>query len=220
MKKLFQVFRTHNVWIWSGIVLAVILCASGIAISGTTGKIAGIVTDASTNEPIIGANVSLKGTPLGTITDMSGFYNINNIPPGKYSLVVSYIGYRKTTVTDILVKIDLTTQINVRLGAEAVVTSEVVVVAERPLVQKDLTSTSVTVSDEELKRIPMENISQIINIQAGVVGGHFRGGRANEIAYLIDGVTVNDPYGVARSDPNFLSGTNYESQCWRNRTGD
>jgi hypothetical protein len=165
-----------------------------MAEAGQTGKIAGRVIDAASNEPLMSANVLVKETSLGTITDLDGFYTINNIPPGEYSIVVSFIGYRKTTVSNVIVKIDLTTKIDVKLNSEAIQTGDVVVMAERPLVQKDLTSSSVTISGEELKHIPTENISQVINIQAGVVAGHFRGGRSGEVAYLIDGVAVNDPY--------------------------
>lgn len=97
-------------------------------------------------------------------------------------------------MTDIVVKIDLTARVDAKLHPEAVEAEEIVVRAERPLVQKDLTSTSVTVSSEDLKRIPTETIDQVINLQAGVVGGHFRGGRTNEVGYLIDGVPVGDPF--------------------------
>lgn len=162
--------------------------------AGTTGKIAGSITDASSREPLIGANVTINGTYLGATTNLDGFYTINNIPPGKYTVTVSYIGYKKTTVTDVGVNIDLTTRVDARLQSDAIEGEEIVVRADRPLVRKDVTSTSVTVSSEELKRIPTENLSQVVNLQAGVVGGHFRGGRLNEVAYLIDGVSVNDPF--------------------------
>ncbi len=165
-----------------------------LAEAGQTGKIAGRVIDAANNEPLISANVLISETTLGTVTNLDGFYTINNIPPGEYSVVFSFVGYRKTTVSKVIVKIDLTTNVDVKLRSEAIQTSDVVVMAERPLVQKDLTSSSVTVSDAELKRIPTENIDQVVNIQAGVVGGHFRGGRSGEVAYLVDGVAVNDPY--------------------------
>lgn len=170
-----------------------------VAFAGQTGKIAGRVVDAATGEPLVGANVMLQGTTLGAATDVDGFYTINNIPPGKYSVVVNFIGYRRLITTDVIVKIDLTTRVDAKLQSQAIEVGEVVVRAERPIVQKDLTSTSVTVSSEELRRIPTENIGQVINIQAGVVGGHFRGGRSNEVAYLVDGVTVNDPYNNQRS---------------------
>jgi outer membrane receptor protein involved in Fe transport len=170
-----------------------------LAYAGQTGKIAGRVVDASTNEPLIGANVVIQGTTLGASTDLDGFYTINNIPPGTYTVVVNFIGYRRLVTTNVVVKIDLTTRVDAKLQLQAIEVGEVVVRAERPIVQKDLTSTSVTVSSDELRRIPTENVGQVINIQAGVVGGHFRGGRSNEVAYLVDGVSVNDPYNNQRS---------------------
>jgi outer membrane receptor protein involved in Fe transport len=168
-----------------------------LAGAGQTGKIAGRVTDATNHEPLVGATVILRETTIGTTTDVDGYYSINNIPPGVVVVSVSFIGYRRTTVSNVQVKIDLTTRVDVAMQQEAVLTDEVVIVAERPLVQKDLTSSSVTVSNEDLRRIPTENISQVVNIQAGVVGGHFRGGRSDEVAYLVDGVAVNDPYNGA-----------------------
>ena len=169
------------------------LCSSHL-VAGTTGKIAGRVIDGSNNEPLVGANVIVQGTYLGAATDLEGYYAINNIPPGKYSVVAGFMGYRKVTTTDVIVKIDLTTRVDAKLQSEAIQQEEIVVRAERPIVQKDLTSSSVTVSSEDLKRIPTESIGQVVDIQAGVVGGHFRGGRANEVAYLIDGVSVTDPF--------------------------
>lgn len=179
--------------LWRLCVAMLLLCPTAV-LAGTTGKIAGTVIDAANREPLIGANVVVRGTYLGATTNLEGFYTINNIPPGKYTIIVSFIGYRKYTVTNVEVNIDLTTRIDAKLQSDAIEGEEIVVRAERPLVQKDLTSTSVTVSSEELKRIPTENLQQVVNIQAGVVGGHFRGGRSNEVAYLIDGVSVNDPY--------------------------
>lgn len=173
------------------LLLALVPC---LAEAGTTGKIAGRITSSSDNEPLISANVVVQGTYLGAATNLDGFYTINNIPPGTYSVAITFIGYRKHVVTNVVVKIDLTTRVDAKLQSDAVETDEVVVQAERPLVQKDLTSTSVTVSAEDIKKIPTENIGQVINLQAGVVGGHFRGGRSNEVAYLVDGVSVTDPF--------------------------
>ncbi len=177
----------------------VLMICPATAVGGTTGKIAGTVIDATTREALIGANVIIKDTYLGATTNLDGFYTINNIPPGKHTVIVSYIGYRKYTVTEVSVRIDLTTRVDAQLQSDTIEGEEIVVRADRPLVQKDLTSSSVTVSFEELKRIPTEDLGQVVNIQAGVVGGHFRGGRSNEVAYLVDGVTVTDPFNGQRS---------------------
>lgn len=177
--------------------LALLVLCAGDTLAGTTGKISGRVTDAQTREAIPGASVVIDGTHLGAAANIDGYYFINNVPPGTYSLVVSLIGYQKTVVRGVVVKIDLTTAIDVKLNSTTVDVAEVVITAERPLVQKDLTSSSVTVSAEDIKLMPVENLGQVINLQAGVVGGHFRGGRGNEVAYLIDGVSVTDPFNGA-----------------------
>jgi len=181
------------------IVLTLTLFVVGLAAAGTTGKIAGRISDNQTREGLPGASVVVEGTYLGAAADLDGYYYINNVSPGTYSLVVSLVGYQKAIIKKVMVNIDLTTTIDVKLNSSAVEVGEVVITAERPLVQKDLTSTSVTVSSDEIKLMPVETIGQVINLQAGVVDGHFRGGRSNEVAYLIDGVSVTDPFNGALS---------------------
>ncbi len=172
--------------------LALLLLSAG-AMAGQTGKIAGTITDKRTNEPLIGVSVIIQGTKLGASSDFEGDYSIGNVLPGTYTLTVSSLGYKTATIRNVGVKIDLTTTIDVQLEESVIEGDEVVVVAQRQLVQKDLTSSSVTVSSEEMKVMPVENLSQVINLQAGVVGGHFRGGRTGEVAYLVDGIPVNNP---------------------------
>jgi outer membrane receptor protein involved in Fe transport len=161
--------------------------------AGQTGKISGKVIDEKTGEPLVGVSLMIQGTKMGAASDFQGDYYINNIAPGTYALVVRSVGYQNTVIKNVIVKIDLTTQIDIKLSSTEVIGQEVVIQAQRPLVQKDLTSSSVTVSSDEIKVMPVENINQIINLQAGVVGGHFRGGRSGEVAYLIDGMPINNP---------------------------
>nr|NIR67879.1 TonB-dependent receptor [candidate division Zixibacteria bacterium]NIT61740.1 TonB-dependent receptor [Fodinibius sp.]NIW50185.1 TonB-dependent receptor plug domain-containing protein [Gammaproteobacteria bacterium]NIS49102.1 TonB-dependent receptor [candidate division Zixibacteria bacterium]NIU17194.1 TonB-dependent receptor [candidate division Zixibacteria bacterium] len=162
--------------------------------AGTTGKIAGIVTDKSSGEPIVGANIYVEGHPYGAASDADGYYYILNIPPGKYTLVAQMVGYQETHITDVRVNVDLTTKVNYELQSEAIEGQEVRVVADRPLIQNDVTSTSVNISSEEIKALPVDDFNQVVELQAGVVAGHFRGGRTGEVAYMIDGIPVNDRY--------------------------
>ncbi|QQS35392.1 MAG: TonB-dependent receptor [Ignavibacteriales bacterium] len=163
--------------------------------AGTTGKISGRITDSETGEPLLGANVVIEGTYLGAAADNDGYYYINNIPPGEYRIIASAVGYQRVIVEKVLIKIDLTTKVDVKLSSTVIsMGEEVVVTATRPLVQKDLTSTSSTITSSDIKMMPVEEIGQVINLQAGVIGGHFRGGRSNEVAYLVDGVTVTDAF--------------------------
>ena len=54
--------------------------------------VTGIVVSADDNEPIVGASVLVKGTTLGTVTDLDGRYSINNVPADAKILVISYVG--------------------------------------------------------------------------------------------------------------------------------
>ncbi|MBN8705909.1 MAG: TonB-dependent receptor [Bacteroidetes bacterium] len=171
-----------------------IFALAGLVNASNTGKITGVVTDSKTGDAVIGANVIVLGTHYGAATDLDGKYSIYNVPPGEYKLVISSIGYQRVTVSKVVVKINLTTRQDIKMQTEDILSEEIVVEAEAPLVQKDLTSTSVTVTASDIKAMPVENLSQVVNMQAGVVDGHFRGGRSNEVGYLVDGVPVNDVY--------------------------
>ncbi len=164
-----------------------------------TGKITGSVTDAETGDPLPGVNVILVGTTIGTVTDFDGNYTIINIPPGTYQVQYSLIGFTRTIIDNVRVNTDFTTRQDVVLSEEVIQGQEIVVVAERPLVVKDQTSSAAVVTAEELSSLPVENFSEAVRLQTGVVQGadggiHIRGGRANEISYIVDGIAVTDPF--------------------------
>jgi len=161
---------------------------------GTTGKIAGTVLDLSGGDPLIGATITLDGTRFGAKTDINGDYVILNVPPGVYTVTASYVGYKSQSVKGIKVSVDLTSRVDFKLASQDVKAEEVVVTAERPLIIKDVTATRAAVSSDEIKTLPIQNPSQVLELQAGVVGGTFRGGRRGETAYIVDGFAVNDVF--------------------------
>ena len=172
-----------------------LLCAlAATAASAQTGKVAGRIVDAATQEPIIGATVAVVGTPGGAATDLDGYYAILGVRPGTVTIRASYVGYAPQTVENARVQIDQTTTLDFALAEATIEGQEVVVQAERPIVQRDLTSTQASVSADELAALPVQSFQDVVNLQAGVVEGHFRGGRTGEVAYLVDGVPVNDVY--------------------------
>ncbi|NQT27231.1 TonB-dependent receptor [candidate division KSB1 bacterium] len=168
--------------------------------AGTTGKIAGHIIDAETGYPLPGSNMILTGTVLGAASDMEGRYNILNIPPGIYVLRASMMGYTDVIVKNIHVSIDLTTTIDVELQSTVLEAGEAVtVIAERQMVVRDLTASTAIIGAEEMDALPITEISEAIELQAGLVkdaggGFHIRGGRTGEISYWIDGVPVTDVY--------------------------
>ncbi len=173
---------------------ALTLLAVHLSFSGTTGKVAGRVTDAKTNEPLVGVNVVIPGTPLGASTDIDGQYTILNVSPNTYTLKASLLGYNPVTVNGISVSIDLTTRQDFQLTETVVEQKEVVITAERPAIQKDLTATTAIVGKDQIAALPVTEVSQVLSLQAGFVAGSLRGGRSGEVAYWIDGVPVTDAF--------------------------
>ncbi|HEY6905848.1 MAG TPA: TonB-dependent receptor, partial [Ignavibacteriaceae bacterium] len=113
---------------------------------------------------------------------------------GDYQVKASMVGYASITFDKVRVSIDQTTKIDFELNPESIELENVVVTAEKPIVRKDLTSTEQTISGNDISMLPLEDVSSVVNLQAGVIDGHFRGGRSDEVRYLIDGVPVNDAY--------------------------
>ena len=181
--------------------ILVIVCAFTLtAQAGQTGKIVGRITDAESGESLLGVNMFLEGTTMGGATDLEGYYIILNLPPGTYILNSSMIGYSTVRVIDVMVAIDQTTTINVSLKRAVLESSEAVtIIADRPIVQKDLTSSLSIVRSEDITQMPVEDLADILELQAGVTRDsdgaiHIRGGRSSEVAYLVDGISISDPF--------------------------
>ena len=169
---------------------------------------------------MIGANVLINETDLGAATDADGNYYILQVPPGKYSVRFTMIGYQDLLMKDVRIQVDLTTTINASLSEGVIGMNEVVVQAERPMIQTDVTYSQANISSEEVEMLPVEEFEDVIALQAGVVSSngeiHVRGGRGGEIAYMVDGITVTDPFnsGISVEIENnaiqelqFISGT-------------
>lgn len=156
------------------------------------GKIAGTVTNQQ-GETLPGVQVYVEGTTRGTVTDTDGYYQIIAVPAGTQTLKFKYVGFADVTVQEVEVISDRTTEVNVEMKEKILEGEEVVVTAERPIVQKDRTTTTAFVSEEEIKSLPTVSVAEVIDLQAGVVEGHFRGGRLNEVTYMVNGVPINNP---------------------------
>lgn len=176
----------------------VLIASVSLLVAGTTGKIAGRITDAGTGGPLPGANVVIQGTTLGAASNFDGNYVILNVPPGVYTLNVSMIGYQAQRFANVRVSVDLTTKINAALQETAVELGEVTIVAERPMVTRDMTSSLSTTTAEQIQSLPVNNMQQVLRLNAGIVESdgrlHIRGGRPGEVAYWVDGISATDLY--------------------------
>lgn len=181
------------------LLIYIFLTSSLIIHAGTTGKIKGKVTDAENGEPIPGINIILEGTATGAATDIDGIYIINNITPGKYRVIASGVGYQRKIFEDVQVNADFTTELDFTMSVESITVETVVVKAEAKMIRKDLTSSHTSINSAEIESLPVESVNQILSLQAGItegVGGelHIRGGRSNEIAYTVNGISLTNPY--------------------------
>ena len=136
--------------------------------AGTTGKIAGIVTDAQSGEKLLAANVTVEGLSTGAATNVDGFYAIVNVPPGTYRVRASLVGYTSVTQVEVRVELDQTTTLNFKLAEESVQGQEVVITAQRPVVQRDISASRANLEIAEVERLPVTTVSSAISLQAGV----------------------------------------------------
>jgi hypothetical protein len=184
-----------------GLTIILIFFSFSVLQAGTSGKIAGTIKDLETGQPLPGVTVMLEGTNIGTSTDEDGDYFLINIPVGSHILKASSIGYESVEKIQVKVFTDLTTPVDFQLKSSPIpLTNPITVVAERPLIQKDLTSSTEIVTREALVNLPNAvNIQQVISNMAGTVVDkdnllYVRGGRTGTVGYFFDGVSVQDPF--------------------------
>ncbi|MEW6193844.1 MAG: TonB-dependent receptor [Bacteroidota bacterium] len=188
-----------------------------------TGSIRGKITDAKTGEPLIAANVTLKGTTKGVATDLNGYYIFDNLKPGNYTLVAQFLGY-SSKAENVVVQANKTTEINFTLGQSVYNLDEVVVtgsLSERAMravanpitviTAKELENRNLTSLGSALESIPgimMGGNNEIFSTRGTAYSYiYMRGGAPLSnvvpgagIKYIIDGVEL--------SDPSFLDGLN------------
>lgn len=173
------------------LLVMLLLCVPVTSALAQTGKISGRVTDATTGEALPGVNVIIANSTQGGVTDIEGYYNIINVRPGTYSVRASFVGYTVQTIEGVRVNTNLTAEVNFDLQEESVGLDEVVVSAERPIVQRDISANIANLTADDIENLPVAGVSEVINLQAGIEPGlSIRGGGRDEIAFLVDGMST------------------------------
>ncbi|MDZ7265614.1 MAG: carboxypeptidase-like regulatory domain-containing protein, partial [candidate division KSB1 bacterium] len=141
--------------------------------AAATGKITGKITDATTGDPLAGANVFLKGTAMGAATDLKGEYIIPSVPPGTYQLRVTFIGYRSK---ELPIQIGLNEQkvVHVQLEYDVVKGETVTITAQAEgqvaAINQQLRSNTITniVSAERIQELPDANAAESVGRLPGI----------------------------------------------------
>lgn len=186
---------------WYQLFIMIIIYYSALS-AQTTGKISGTVKDADSGEALVGANIILVGTHQGAATDLQGDYYIINIIPGNYAIEARMMGYAPMRVENVRVFVNRTIGIDFSLKPEVIEGEVVTVQAEKMSIKKDQTNSIRNISSEDISILPAESVYEVVAMQPGVVGNHFRGGRSNEVTYLIDGVSVTDAFSHEQTTSN------------------
>lgn len=200
---------------WTPLTLAA-LALLALAASPTeaqTGKLTGVVTDASTGNPLPGVQVFVEGTGRGALTQENGRYFLVNLTPGTYTVVAQLIGYATVRKENVLIAIDITRTLDFQMPSQAVAVEEIVVEAERvPLVEVRQTGSANAITAESIEALPVTNIQGVLALQSGLLEVPYntdviafseqrrtgtspiriRGGRGGETLTLIDGIPVNN----------------------------
>ncbi|HKG93177.1 MAG TPA: TonB-dependent receptor [Gemmatimonadaceae bacterium] len=199
--------------------VAAILVALGVApaagrqLLAQTGKITGIVTDATNGQPIEGVQVRVAGTGLGALTQANGRYFIISVPPGTYTVSAQRIGFQRTEVANTTVRIDYTREINFALQPASAVLTTIRIEAEiAPLVEPGMVGSQQAIGAEIIQALPVTSVAGVLALQQGFLeipqntdivsfsetrrnvqsALRIRGGRGGETLTLIDGIPVNN----------------------------
>ena len=217
--------------IWPAIIF-IILAFIAVQSAGAqnSGKIEGIVKDATTNEPLPFVNIIIKGTTIGTTSDLDGKYIITGLAPGFVTLQASFVGYEMGYSPEIQVTNANISFTEIKLSVKATTINEVVIKASpfRKTEESPVSLTRIGVSEIETNPGSNRDISKVIRSFPGVGSAAsfrsdiiIRGGGPSESRFYLDGVEIPNinhfatqgssggPVGILNAD--FISGVNFYS---------
>lgn len=161
-------------------ILSLILIGINTILIAQTGTIKGVVTDKKTKETIVGANVYLEGSTIGSTTNLEGQYEIKGIKQGTYNVIVSFISYKKQRLQKIVVKANQPITINIELEEEVTTIKGVEITAVRKKDTDVSIISSIKKSDAVVSGVSSQQISKTSDKDA------------SEVVRRIPGVTIID----------------------------
>lgn len=179
---------------------ALILLAANVAGAADTGTISGLVTGQN-GEPLSGVFVVVKGAQRYATSNADGYYVITPVPVGIFEVKASRIGYNEQVRMGVKVIAGLRTNTSFQLQSGGA-TGTVYIQSEDPLIKWTETYTESIIGREQLDTQVVDEFADVLVRTPGIVyetsdastlNLHIRGGRGNEIAYIVDGVNITNP---------------------------
>ncbi len=169
-----------------------------------TGTIRGNVYDKGDGAPVIYANVILRGTTYGATTDLDGFFVLPEIPEGKYTIVVKYVGYDSVAIP-VVIKPHGIVYKRILLDEGGVKLETVQISGRKTTAKRNVQISTLKISNKQIQSLPSTggepDIAQYLRILPGVVstgaqGGqiYIRGGSPIQNKILLDGMTIFNPF--------------------------
>ncbi len=175
------------------ILVLIFILTSLRSFAGTNGILEGKIHDSATKENIVSVTIQIVGTNLGTVSTIDGYYTIYNIRAGVYDVKYSLLGYKPVIMKSVSINADMRTRIDITMDQTSVELGAVEIISQKPLIQKDQPSTAFSIGEVKLEKLPVTTFQEVLSLQPGVtLEGNVRGGKTNEVIYLIDGIPVQD----------------------------
>lgn len=166
------------------------------------GTVSGVVLDKSTNKPLQGANIFVKGIRRGAVTNQNGKFIVSNIDPGSYTIVIEYIGYNSKNIKDVLVTAKVTLDLStIQMVEHLIPLNEIIVTPGSYSIMGDIPSMRQTLTNEDIKMMGWaEDVTRAVQRIPGISSNDFsakfniRGGDADEVLVLLDGMQIYQPF--------------------------
>ncbi len=179
--------------------IGIVLAASLVVFSQTSGTLQGSVIDKETKEtlPFVNVVIEVGGSQEGgAASNINGKYVIKPIPPGKYDVRAKFLGYNEVLIRGVQINANQTRFMDIEMSSAAIGLEEVVITDYKiPLIDKDKTVSGGTVTQEEIQKMPNRSVGAIAATIGGVFSrdgeaGNVRGARTNATRYYVDGMPV------------------------------
>ncbi len=197
------------------VVFLLVVAINSLYVFAHSGNIKGVITDSITGKPVSNADIIIENSPWRTVSNQAGEFTFNNIPDGKYNLIISHLSY-KTVKIVILVKGDETLSLSIKLHQSNFTIAETAVIGNK---EPEKVLTRLNMIDVELR--PITSSQDVLRIVPGLVTAQHAGGGKAEQIYLrgvdndhgtdfnisVDGMPVNmvsHAHGQGYADLHFL----------------